>query len=106
MKLYQVSDSSYQHWYVAESADHALRLFLGPYVGDLPEDLTTIRERIEDTVGDPLEEIEVNEFDDDQVLTIFGWSRYSLRTKKTAAEWVAVMLKEAGGPGCLATTCN
>lgn len=98
MKVFNVDDSE-QWWYAAESADHALRLHLEPIIGkNLPEDLTSINDKVEKNCGYRIEDIEISELSPDTVLKVRSEDDNTVE-EKTAAEWAA-----DGIPGLIACT--
>lgn len=92
MKLFELEDGE-TWWYAAESEDAALRMHLEPIVGpNLPEDLSTIEEKIEYHTGCTLSEISITELAPEETLKIRMENDETGKeelVEKTAAEWAA-----------------
>ncbi len=91
MKLYELSDGE-QWWYVAESEDAALRMYLEPIIcgtGEtLPEDLSSIEDKIEFHTGCTLDDISITEIAPEETLKIKVENETGEEiVEKTALEW-------------------
>lgn len=91
MKLYELSDGE-QWWYVAESEDAALRMYLEPIVcltgESLPEDLSDIEEKLEFYTGCTLDDISITEIAPEETLKVKVENETGEEVvEKTATEW-------------------
>ena len=98
MNVYQLDDGE-QHFYAAETKEAAIRMHLEPLFppGGLPDDLSTVNDKIEYNLGCKLEEIEVGELPPDRELPVRDEDTDTVQ-RKTAAEWASE------GAGLIATT--
>lgn len=100
MHVYRIDDGEY-HWYAANSGKEAIEFHLKQFFElDFPKDRSdnlVFEKAVEDAVGLPLQEIDIEQLDSQKELTVRMDDGTTVA--KTCEEWVK------DGPGLVCSTC-